>query len=144
MLAELQCTNIGDDRPAVSRGNLIGVIRHSAKAVCDDVEKVANRRYAKAINMIRRRGRKSALDDHSLSVASAIVAGRAKDIETLSPAPENLRHCFPLITRNPKFLRHRLPRERFNRFPVQAFALKERPIDVQMTAGDRAGNERPR
>src|SRR5438105_493711 len=51
MLAELECADVRDDRPAVWHWDLIGVTRHRTNAICYDVEEVADGRLLQAWQM---------------------------------------------------------------------------------------------
>ena len=44
VLAQLQRADVGDDRPAIARPDLRGVVGHRAEAVGDHVEEMADRR----------------------------------------------------------------------------------------------------
>src|ERR1700730_17893104 len=84
--AELQSSNIGNDRPTVARRNPVAVRVHHAKPVCDDTEKVSSGRGAQAVHVQRWRATESALYDHAVAVAGQAVARLTVNIEALPSA----------------------------------------------------------
>ena len=84
--AELQRADVGDDRPAILRPDLGGVVGHRAEAVRDHVEEVSDRRLAQPVLVKRRRPPIAALHDHAVALAGAAVARRAEDVEALLSA----------------------------------------------------------
>src|SRR5919108_5344489 len=90
-LAQLQGTNIADDRPAVGRRHLGGVARHRPEAVGDHVEEMAHRHLAQPIAMERGRTAKSTAADHPIAVGQAPMAWRAVDVVALLTALQDLK-----------------------------------------------------
>jgi hypothetical protein len=75
-----------------SRGCDLGrIIRHGAQPVGDHIEKISYRGLSQTVDVVRLRGRmiESALHDHAFTVAQAIVAGGAVDIEPFLSAFED-------------------------------------------------------
>ena len=91
MLAELQRALVGDDRPAIRRGDLRGVVLHRAEAVRHHVEEVAGGGVAQAVLHERRRLAHPALHDHAVALAGAAVAGRAEDVVAVLAARDQIR-----------------------------------------------------
>ena len=86
--ARLQGPDIGGDRPAVGWRHPRRIGIHDPVAVGDDVVEMLHRRLPQAVDVIGRRRREAALDDHAVAVAGAAVARRAIDVEALLPAFE--------------------------------------------------------
>src|SRR5262249_25102112 len=106
--AQLQGADVGNDRPAVLGGDLLGVARHGAHAVSDDVEVVAvgghaqrhldapGPEAARQVLVEVRRRREATLDDHALAGAGTVVAGGAEYVETLLAAAQGGGHVLLL------------------------------------------------
>src|SRR5262249_38688602 len=94
VLAQLQRANIGNHLPAIFRRQLIGITRHRAEAIGDDIVKMAGRRFAQAILMIGRRVAESAQRDHSVSIAELSMTGQTGDIKAALAPVENLLRYF--------------------------------------------------
>src|SRR5581483_1497988 len=90
ILAQLQCTDIGHDGPAILGRNLRSIVGHRAKAVSHDVEEISQWCFSKAINMVRRRMTVTALWDHSVAIANPRVTWRAINVEAFASAGEHL------------------------------------------------------
>ena len=87
--AELQRSNVCDDRPAVMRRDLIRVRRHHSRSIRDDVEKMIVRRCSQSIDVKRwRRQAESPACGHPLSGSEMVVTGCAKDLESFAAALE--------------------------------------------------------
>src|SRR3984885_6022005 len=81
ILAQLQCTDVRGDSPAVRRRHLRGVVRHGAVSVGDHIEIVAQR-LCQPLGIVEVAGRLvAALDDHARAVAHTRVTRRAVGIE---------------------------------------------------------------
>ena len=76
--------DVGHNRPAISRRNLRCIVRHGAEAVGHHVEEISQRRFAQALDVIRRRARKPRARNHAVAVAHTRVAGRAINVEALA------------------------------------------------------------
>src|SRR5262245_46657550 len=83
-LAQLQRADVEGDGPAIGDRHLLGVVRHHAEAVRDDVEEVAVALLAEALDVEGRRPPVAAQDDHALPGADAVVARRAEDVVALT------------------------------------------------------------
>src|SRR5262245_19698583 len=93
VLAQLQGTQVGDDRPAVARRNLLGVVRHRAEAVGDDLIEIADRRRTQPVGVVRGRAREAALYDDAVAVPRSAVADSAENRKPRAAALKNLaRH----------------------------------------------------
>src|SRR3954470_12144476 len=89
VLAQLQRTNIGNDRPSIARRDLRLVIRHHPEPVGDDVEEIAHIRLPQPVDVVRRRVPIGALHPQAVAAAGAVVARTAVDVETLLPAVQH-------------------------------------------------------
>ena len=87
---QLQRADIGGDRPAVVRIDAVGIGKHHAIAVGDDVVEMLRRRRGEPVDVIGRRRRKAVRDDDAVAIAGEAVAGRAVDVEALAAAREQL------------------------------------------------------
>ena len=91
VLAQLQRADVGDDRPAILRRHLRGVVRHLAEAARHHVVEVAGALVAQPRIVERRRLLVAALHDHAVAVAGDAVAGRAVDVVALASALDDRR-----------------------------------------------------
>src|ERR1039458_9851181 len=90
VLAQLQSTNVGGDRPAVLRRDLSGIVGHGAKAIGHNVKEISDRGLAQTVRVVRRRALITTLHDHAVAVAEFRVAGRTVDVEALLSARHHL------------------------------------------------------
>src|SRR5437667_4673626 len=88
-MTELKRANVRGYRPTIVRRNSFGVGIHNAIALCDNVEEMANWRLAQPIDVVGRRHRKTALDDHPIALAGAAMTDGTVDFESLAPALES-------------------------------------------------------
>src|SRR5438876_10594216 len=90
VLAQLKCSDVADDGPAIRRWNLFCVVRHHPKAASDDVKKVTVRRAAQTIDMKGRRRPVSPSDDHAVTGAGPVMARRAEDVVAFLAAQQDV------------------------------------------------------
>src|SRR5688572_16457669 len=90
ILTELQCADVGGDRPAVLRRNHLSVRRHRAESIGHDVEEVSCGCGAESLRVKRRRTAIAARGNHAFAVADAAVALRAVDVEAALAAVDQL------------------------------------------------------
>ncbi len=89
--AQLQRANVGRNGPAIGGRHLLGIVRHGAVTVGDDIEIVAQR-LGHPLGIVEIAGRPvAALDDHACAVADPRVARAAVGVELLLAALQN-RH----------------------------------------------------
>src|SRR5665213_2855979 len=92
--AQLQRPDIGNNRPSVGDRYAIAIGVHRAKAVRDHVKKMAGRRIAQAIEMVRGWRLEAALNDDTVAVSCQSVARRAENVVSLaSPIEHFAGHC---------------------------------------------------
>src|SRR4051812_39053338 len=85
-MAELKRANVSGDCPAIRWFDSFGVGIHDPVALRDDVEKMADRRLAQAVDVIGRRHRKTALNHHPITFTCAAMADGAVNLESLPAA----------------------------------------------------------
>src|SRR3954468_4923549 len=129
VLAQLERTNVGNDRPSIARRDLRLVIRHHPESIGDDVEEIPHIRLPQAIDVVRRRLPIAALHDQPVAAAGAVVARTAVDVETL------------LSTVQHRFVDRK--RQLFDRHLVD-FAGEECLVVLERPACNRSLDQRPR
>src|ERR1700691_6577205 len=86
MAAQLEHADVSRNPPAILRRDARRIAIHPSKSVGHPFEEMPGWSLAQPVNVVRRRLRKPALDDHAVACAGVVMARRAKDVEFLAPA----------------------------------------------------------
>jgi len=90
MLTQLQRADVGNDGPAIARGNLRSIIRHGPEAIGHDIVEITVGRLPQPVQVIGGRTTETSLDHHSVAVAESAVADTAKNVVPLGAALEQI------------------------------------------------------
>lgn len=93
VLAHLQCTDVGNNGPAIFDRDPLPERRHPADPVGNRQEQLSVRKLHQAFDMIVRRSGKAALDDQTVTGPAGAMAMLTEGIETiLSACEERFRY----------------------------------------------------
>src|SRR6185369_4229597 len=83
ILTGLKSSNVRNDRPTVSRRNLVRVTIHLAPAIRDHIEEMSDRCIPQPVVVIGRRLWKASANDHAITVARRAMADNAINVAPL-------------------------------------------------------------
>src|SRR5262249_17723584 len=107
VLTQLQCPDVGSDRPAILRIDLRGVVEHRAEAIGHNVIEMAERYLLQAGLMVGRRMLQASLHDRAIAVTDAGMARSAIDVIALLTAEQQLAHAITVVKETSrKIVRH--------------------------------------